>query len=311
MGFSISPVLWRKLPGARSAGRVQSVALRLLCEREAEVEAFKVPCSERMKCWTSMRVLDLGWGSSDSGSWGYYACCGTPTRPSPPTRPPRHPPLTHRKAGTFANALPVPSCTRQPEQYWTIDALLATEDGSVFSAHLTEVDGERCVGVTTAMLGEILDLDRGSRVSQGHHPWHSVPGLPAYPVLAMFACVRCRVGPRGFPDKQEAIRVMERLKATSLEVSGVTLKDQRRNPSAPFTTSTMQQEAARRLGMTTSATMRNAQVRNAQRVDGGTEGQADRSTDGRKQGRSEGGTRQWMDGWMDARPIPIGVFAWD
>ena len=40
VGFSISPVLWRKLPGARSAGRVQSVALRLICEREAEIEAF-------------------------------------------------------------------------------------------------------------------------------------------------------------------------------------------------------------------------------------------------------------------------------
>ncbi|MFO0995329.1 MAG: type I DNA topoisomerase [Alphaproteobacteria bacterium] len=41
VGFSLSPVLWRKLPGSRSAGRVQSVALRLICEREAEIEAFK------------------------------------------------------------------------------------------------------------------------------------------------------------------------------------------------------------------------------------------------------------------------------
>ena len=40
VGFSISPVLWRKLPGSRSAGRAQSVALRLICEREAEIEAF-------------------------------------------------------------------------------------------------------------------------------------------------------------------------------------------------------------------------------------------------------------------------------
>jgi len=40
VGFNISPVLWRKLPGSRSAGRVQSVALRLVCEREAEVERF-------------------------------------------------------------------------------------------------------------------------------------------------------------------------------------------------------------------------------------------------------------------------------
>src|ERR1700761_5180419 len=41
VGFSLSPVLWRKLPGAKSAGRVQSVALRLVVEREAEIEAFK------------------------------------------------------------------------------------------------------------------------------------------------------------------------------------------------------------------------------------------------------------------------------
>src|SRR5215469_9371638 len=41
VGFTLSPVLWRKLPGARSAGRVQSVALRLICEREAEIEVFK------------------------------------------------------------------------------------------------------------------------------------------------------------------------------------------------------------------------------------------------------------------------------
>ncbi|MEC7190409.1 MAG: DNA topoisomerase, partial [Pseudomonadota bacterium] len=40
IGFSLSPVLWRKLPGSRSAGRVQSVALRLVCERESEIEAF-------------------------------------------------------------------------------------------------------------------------------------------------------------------------------------------------------------------------------------------------------------------------------
>ncbi|MGO4668670.1 type I DNA topoisomerase [Bosea sp. 2RAB26] len=41
VGFTLSPVLWRKLPGARSAGRVQSVALRLVCEREREIEAFR------------------------------------------------------------------------------------------------------------------------------------------------------------------------------------------------------------------------------------------------------------------------------
>jgi DNA topoisomerase-1 len=41
VGFTLSPILWRKLPGSRSAGRVQSVALRLICERESEIEAFR------------------------------------------------------------------------------------------------------------------------------------------------------------------------------------------------------------------------------------------------------------------------------
>ena len=40
VGFNLSPVLWRKLPGAKSAGRVQSVALRLICNREADIESF-------------------------------------------------------------------------------------------------------------------------------------------------------------------------------------------------------------------------------------------------------------------------------
>ena len=42
IGFSISPILWRKLPGSKSAGRVQSVALKLVCEREIEIEKFNI-----------------------------------------------------------------------------------------------------------------------------------------------------------------------------------------------------------------------------------------------------------------------------
>ena len=52
VGFTLSPVLWRKLPGARSAGRVQSVALRLVCDREAEIEAFRTE-----EYWTIEAVL--------------------------------------------------------------------------------------------------------------------------------------------------------------------------------------------------------------------------------------------------------------
>jgi DNA topoisomerase-1 len=71
VGFTLSPVLWRKLPGARSAGRVQSVALRLVCDREAEIEAFRT------------------------------------------------------------------------DEYWTIEATLATNAGEEFAARLNAIDGKR------------------------------------------------------------------------------------------------------------------------------------------------------------------------
>ena len=59
VGFSLSPVLWRKLPGSRSAGRVQSVALRLICEREREIEMFKPE-----EYWQVMADLKASDGSS-------------------------------------------------------------------------------------------------------------------------------------------------------------------------------------------------------------------------------------------------------
>ena len=59
VGFSLSPVLWRKLPGSRSAGRVQSVALRLICEREAEIEVFKA-----REYWTIEAEFSTGDGKA-------------------------------------------------------------------------------------------------------------------------------------------------------------------------------------------------------------------------------------------------------
>src|SRR5262249_34563368 len=59
VGFTLSPVLWRKLPGARSAGRVQSVALRLITERELEIEKFKP-----QEYWTLDAVLKTNAGDT-------------------------------------------------------------------------------------------------------------------------------------------------------------------------------------------------------------------------------------------------------
>src|SRR5579871_2076357 len=58
VGFTLSPVLWRKLPGARSAGRVQSVALRLVCEREIEIESFRA-----QEYWTVEAVFSTPEGN--------------------------------------------------------------------------------------------------------------------------------------------------------------------------------------------------------------------------------------------------------
>ena len=89
VGFTLSPVLWRKLPSARSAGRVQSVALRLVCDRELEIEIFK-----SQEYWTleadmksaadapfTARLVDVGGRSSASSTF--------PTKPAPRSLRPR------------------------------------------------------------------------------------------------------------------------------------------------------------------------------------------------------------------------------
>lgn len=66
IGFDLSPVLWRKLPGSKSAGRVQSAALRLICEREQEMEAFVA-----QEYWTIDTEVSLsGKGKSGGDSQG-------------------------------------------------------------------------------------------------------------------------------------------------------------------------------------------------------------------------------------------------
>jgi DNA topoisomerase-1 len=137
-GFTLSPVLWRKLPGAKSAGRVQSVALRLIVEREREIEAFRA------------------------------------------------------------------------QEYWSVIARLE-QGGTEFAARLVKFDGQK--------------LDR---LTLG--------------------------------DEAAAMKAKAVVEAGTFRVEEVDTKPTRRNPYPPFTTSTLQQEAARKLGFSASHTMRVAQT---------------------------------------------------
>jgi DNA topoisomerase-1 len=152
VGFTLSPVLWRKLPGSRSAGRVQSVALRLICEREAEIEIFK------------------------------------------------------------------------PREYWSIEAGLTTLAGAPFTARLTHLDGKRL---------DQFDIN----------------------------------------NAEKAAAAKAQVEAGAFSVASVERRRVKRNPPAPFTTSTLQQDASRKLGFGAQQIMRLAQgLYEGVEIDGDTTG---------------------------------------
>lgn len=138
VGFNLSPVLWRKLPGAKSAGRVQSVCLRLIVDREMEIEAFKA------------------------------------------------------------------------REYWSVHARLATPEGAEYDATLVSLAGAK--------------LDRFD-----------------------------------LPDAEKAAMAVSAVASRDLRVASVAAKPATRNPWPPFMTSTLQQEASRKLGMGAKACMSAAQ----------------------------------------------------
>ena len=138
VGFTLSPVLWRKLPGSRSAGRVQSVALRLICERENAIEIFN------------------------------------------------------------------------PIEYWSVEAEFKTINGDVFNAVLTHINGQK-------------------------------------------------IDQYGLKNKDEAARAAEIVEKELFSVKKIERKSLMRRPQPPFTTSTLQQEASRKLGFGAQRTMRCAQ----------------------------------------------------
>ncbi|MGC1503913.1 MAG: type I DNA topoisomerase [Sulfitobacter sp.] len=138
VGFNLSPVLWRKLPGAKSAGRVQSVTLRIIVEREMEIEVFRA------------------------------------------------------------------------REYWTVKAILSTPRGQEFEARLTTLTGKKL---------DKFDLS----------------------------------------DSTQAEMAVQAISSRDLSVTSVEAKPTTRNPSAPFMTSTLQQEASRKFGMGAKATMSTAQ----------------------------------------------------
>ena len=138
VGFTLSPILWRKLPGSRSAGRVQSVALRLVVDRENEIEAFK------------------------------------------------------------------------SQEYWTIEVEFLTEEKKTFKARLTHLDGKK--------------LDKFS-----------------------------------LGNEKDARAAEQKIESGSYNIESVDKKRVQRHPRPPFTTSTLQQEASRKLGFSPKKTMQLAQ----------------------------------------------------
>ncbi len=138
VGFSLSPVLWRKLPGSRSAGRVQSVALRLVCARELEIEQFN------------------------------------------------------------------------PIEYWSVLADLKNKDQAKFQARIYSENGKKFAS-------------------------HDIQ------------------------NEEQAHRIRDAIQSGDLKVSSVSAKSVQRRPYAPFTTSTLQMDAARKLGFTAKQTMQVAQ----------------------------------------------------
>ena len=137
VGFTLSPVLWRKLPGARSAGRVQSVALRIIVDRELEIEAFR------------------------------------------------------------------------PQEYWSVEADLAA-DSPPFTTRLVKHEGKRI---------QRLDI----------------------------------------PSEAVAFAARDAINSGDFTIKSIEKKPVRRFPSPPFTTSTLQQEASRKLGFYAQRTMQAAQ----------------------------------------------------
>ncbi|MEM9871104.1 MAG: type I DNA topoisomerase [Pseudomonadota bacterium] len=138
VGFNLSPVLWRKLPGAKSAGRVQSVCLRILTEREMEIEAFRA------------------------------------------------------------------------REYWSVKAILASSRGQEYEARLTNLAGKKL---------DKYDLE----------------------------------------NQTQAEMAVQAITSRDLKIQSVEAKPASRNPSAPFMTSTLQQEASRKFGMGARQTMSSAQ----------------------------------------------------
>lgn len=153
VGYTVSPLLWKKIAPGLSAGRVQSAAVNLLVRREDERRRFK--------------------------------------------------------SGT----------------YWDVKALLAAH-GSTFSAQLVTLKGVRLA------TGKDFDENTG-QIAKGKK------------VVLL--------------NEQEAKALVARLKQETWRVSELSVRDQTRSPAPPFTTSTLQQEANRKLGMSASDTMRTAQ----------------------------------------------------
>jgi DNA topoisomerase I len=168
VGFSLSPVLWRKLPGAKSAGRVQSVALRLICERELEIERFRP-----QEYWTLEALLKAGDGAEILARLSAFE--GKKLKPHDiPDIATADRALALMKAGQFSvasvEAKPVKENPKPPFMTSTLQMEASRKLG--FSAERTmraaqqlyegiDIDGER-VGLITYMRTDGVQMDESA-----------------------------------------------------------------------------------------------------------------------------------------------------
>ncbi|CAI5510112.1 unnamed protein product [Closterium sp. Naga37s-1] len=231
MGFNLSPVLWRKLPGCKSAGRVQSVALRFVCEREGEVAGFNT-----QEYWTVSAMVQ--------------ACRTTKGALLESSKG-----LLERKLAGRGREVGEGGEGGAVGAVGAVGAGVGSDAPLSFPARLTHLFGEP-VGAGAGGGGGGGGAGGGRRAKEGKEAKEAKEEKQGKEgdenSVAAAAAAEVEGGIR---DGERALAAAVLVEGSELQVQGVHRSQTRRSPSPPFTTSSMQQEASSKLGFSPSRTM--------------------------------------------------------